>query len=316
MKKLLLSFLMLMAIGALSGETPSPGSFTPDTRISDVISHPAFSGYGHLLFPQDGWYSGETLSQLRLPFYSHIDAETTAALLNSLKERAESGERIFFDIYTEQEKREDPSKRDTGLFFFRGNEGERFAILSAGGAFAYVGAIHDSFPHAYELSKRGYNAFALIYRPGADNAMEDLARAVSFIFRNAEMLGVDTSSYSAWGGSAGARMAAWLGSYGPAAFGGDELPSPAAVIMQYTGLGGYSASDAPAFACVGSSDGIASWRAMKARIDGLKSLGIDAELHVYPGLGHGFGLGIGTAAEGWIDLAISFWERNMNDQIQ
>ena len=31
-------------------------------------------------------------------------------------------------------------------------------------------------------------------------------------------------------------MAAWLGSYGPAAFGGDDLPQPSAVIMQYTCL--------------------------------------------------------------------------------
>ncbi len=29
----------------------------------------------------------------------------------------------------------------------------------------YVAAIHDSFPHAMELSEKGYNAFALIYRP-------------------------------------------------------------------------------------------------------------------------------------------------------
>ena len=38
-----------------------------------------------------------------------------------------------------------------------------------------MGAMHDSFPHALELSKLGYNAFALIYRPG--DAYEDLARA-------------------------------------------------------------------------------------------------------------------------------------------
>ena len=28
-----------------------------------------------------------------------------------------------------------------------------------------MGAMQDSFPHALELSKKGYNAFALIYRP-------------------------------------------------------------------------------------------------------------------------------------------------------
>lgn len=39
-----------------------------------------------------------------------------------------------------------------------------------------------------ELSKNGYNAFALIYRPNAQNAYEDLARAISFIFNNAKEL--------------------------------------------------------------------------------------------------------------------------------
>ena len=52
--------------------------------------------------------------------------------------------------------------------------------------------MQDSFPHALELSKRGYNAFALIYRPGAQTACEDLARAISFIFDHAGELEVDT----------------------------------------------------------------------------------------------------------------------------
>jgi hypothetical protein len=28
-----------------------------------------------------------------------------------------------------------------------------------------------------------------------------------------------------------------------------------------------------------------------------------------PGLGHGFGLGTGTAAQGWIDDAVRLWDR-------
>lgn len=101
----------------------------------------------------------------------------------------------------------DPAKADTGLFFFKGEEGAPFAICNAGGGFAYVGAMHDSFPHTLELSKKGYNAFALIYRPGAQTACEDLARAISFVFAHAEELGVSTDCYSLWGGSAGARLA-------------------------------------------------------------------------------------------------------------
>ncbi len=103
----------------------------------------------------------------------------------------------------------------------------------------------------------------MIYRLGAQTACEDLARAISFVFENAEELEVDTDSYSLWGGSAGARMAAWLGSYGPADFGGAELPQPGAVIMQYTGHSDYTEYDPPTFACVGENDGIANWRTME-----------------------------------------------------
>lgn len=124
----------------------------------------------------------------------------------------------------------------TSGLIFRGEPGAKTAIVNAGGGFAYVVAMHDSFPQALELSKKGYNAFALIYRPGADTACEDLARAIAFLHEHGQELSIDMADYSLWGGSAGARMAAWLGSYGTEAFGENEYPAPAAVVMQYTGL--------------------------------------------------------------------------------
>ena len=111
-------------------------------------------------------------------------------------------------------------------------------------------------------------------------------------------------------------MAAWLGTYGPAAFGGGHLPRPGTVVMQYTGLDEYSPGDPPTFVCVGDSDWIAPWRGMKARVDAMSARGIPTEFHCYPGLGHGFGLGTGTAAEGWLDLAARFWERQIKNQKQ
>lgn len=286
--------------------------YTADTAISDVIDDSVFGDYGRLIFPVDDWYySGDKLGDLRLTYYSNICPDVTVEIVNYMKEHAASGDTIFYDIYTEEEKEADPEKEDTGLFFFRGNPGERFAVCNAGGAFAYVGAMQDSFPHALELSKQGYNAFALIYRPGAQTACEDLARAIQFIFEHAEELEVNTDGYSLWGGSAGARMAAWVGSYGTAAFGADDLPKPSAVIMQYTGLSEYSKGDPATFVAVGESDGIANWRVMKQRLDGMSALGIDTEFHSYPGLGHGFGLGIGTVAEGWIHEAVAFWKRQV-----
>lgn len=235
------------------------GPFTADTPVEAVLQDDAFGDYGRLLFPVDtGYWSGDTLGELQLTWYNNIDPEETVEIVNTLWQRAEAGETVFYDIYTEAEKAQDPDKADTGLFFFKGEAGAPFAVCNAGGGFAYVGAMQDSFPHALELSKRGYNAFALIYRPGA--------------------------------------------------FGEEDLPRPAAVVLQYTGHAEYTPEDPPTFACVGESDWIANWRTMERRLQALQDLGIPTEFHHYPGLPHGFGLGTGTVAEGWLDEAVAFWE--------
>jgi acetyl esterase/lipase len=49
---------------------------------------------------------------------------------------------------------------------------------------------------------------------------------------------------------------------------------------------------------------------MQARAEAIRENGIDAEFEVFDGLAHGFGLGTGTAAEGWIDRAVRFWLRH------
>ncbi len=83
------------------------------------------------------------------------------------------------------------------------------------------------------------------------------------------------------------------------------------MIMQYTGHSEYTENDPPTYVCVGENDGIASWRTMENRLERMTALGIDTEFHKYPGLSHGFGLGTGTAAEGWIEDAVAFWEKQM-----
>ena len=296
----------------VSGGRMKVEDITAQTVIDRVIADTGFSPWGRLLFPADsGYWSGTTLGSLQLRWYSHIDAAKTVEIIRYFKAQTLRGEPVFFDIYTEAEKQRDPRKRNTGLFFFRGKKGAKSAICSAGGGFVYVGAMHDSFPHALELSKRGYNAFALIYRPGSQTACEDLARAVAFIHEHAGELQLDPTEYSLWGGSAGARMAAWLGSLGTERFGEKKYPRPAAVIMQYTGLSEVHGNEPPTYACVGTADGIASFRVMEDRIRRIKSNGTDAEIEIFEDLPHGFGLGTGTVAEGWIDNAVQVWERNI-----
>ena len=301
-----------------TAENPAPdgeNAYTLETKGVDVINDPVFGDYGRLLFPVDRTIDEDLELQDVgdiLIWYNNVNPDRTVEIANYLRDQAASGEQIFYDIYTDEEKAEDPDKEDTGLFFFRGDPGAKTEILNAGG-FVYVAAMHDSFPQAMELSEKGYNAFALIYRPGADTACEDLARAIAFLHENADELQIDMTDYSLWGGSAGARMAAWLGSYGTAAFGEEEYPAPGAVIMQYTGLSDVTGNEPPTYACVGTSDGIASYRSMENYISRIRADGTDAEIEVFDGLRHGFGLGEGTVAEGWIDRAVSFWERNMGN---
>ncbi|MGN0613739.1 MAG: alpha/beta hydrolase-fold protein [Porcipelethomonas sp.] len=286
--------------------------FTTGTKVSEVLSATAFEDFGRQLFPIDRSVSDDmTLDDISdssiYTWYSYIDPDKTVEILNRLKNDAENGGQIFYRIYSDEEIAEDASLADTGLFFFKGKPGEKFAIMNAGGGFVYVGAMHDSFPHALEVSEKGYNAFALIYRP--DYAYDDLARAISFIIKNADVLEVDPNGFSLWGGSAGARMAATLGNADYASQYG--VPQASAVIMQYTGYTYASKNDAPTYACVGTNDGIANWQTMQHRLQELDSYGIPTEFHSYDGLPHGFGLGTNTVADGWIDDAINFWESNM-----
>lgn len=81
--------------------------------------------------------------------------------------------------------------------------------------------------------------------------------------------------------------------------------------MQYTGLSEVTGNGPPTYNCVGTSDGIAYYGTMEDRISRIRANGTDAEIEVFNGLSHGFGLGEGTVAEGWIDNAVSFWEKQM-----
>ena len=162
--------------------------YTTETKITDVINDPVFGDYGRLIFPvESGYYGGDTLGSLRLTWYNNIDPDTTVEIVNYMRTEAAQGNKIFYDIYTDEEKKADPDKEDTGL--------------------------ND-----------------------------------------------------------------------------------------------YSEVDPPTFVTVGENDMIADWRVMKQRLDAMSRIGIPTEFHSYPGLGHGFGIGKGTVAEGWLDEAVEFWE--------
>ena len=287
-----------------------------DDTVGDVLEHPAFAGFARLLLPWDD-RRYETTMRLReigslLPYHSQVDPAVVVSSLNRMIDDAAAGRTVFHDFYTAAEKEAEPTRRNAGLFFFRGKPGAPFAVIAPGGGFEYVGSVHEGFPYAVAINERGLNAFVLKYRAGQGGrvATEDLAAALTYIFRNAGALGVTTAGYSLWGSSAGARMAASIGSHGAARFGGAALPRPSAVVLLYTGHSDLGSSDPPTFVAVGENDRIAPPAVMERRVAALRRAGTDVEYHRYPGVGHGFGPGVGTSAEGWVADAVRFWAKH------
>lgn len=288
-----------------------------NNTVRDVVNHPAFQGFSWFILPLDGGTYDENrklthVSSL-LPYHGHVNPDAVVAPINYMIDEVNNGETIFYDFYTQQQKQDEPSKKSTGLFFFRGKPGAPFAVVCPGGGFSYVGSVHEGFPYAIELNKKDYNAFVLQYRVGGEQeASEDLAAALSYIFKNADTLQVSTKDYSVWGSSAGARMAADIGSYGAAGFGGGGLPKPGTIVMAYTGRSDYTQNDPPTFVTSSEDDPIANVSVVVRRVNALKKAGVDVEYHKYKHAGHGFGLGAGTDADGWIEYAIQFWEKHMS----
>ena len=309
-----LSIVIAVSSGTLRGMATH---LTVDDTIGRLLAHPAFAGFARLILPWDDRAPDQTI-RLKdigelLPYHSHVDPDVVVSSLNRLIDDATAGKTVFYDIYTRDQKQEDPSLAMAGLFVVRGKPGAPFAVIAPGGGFAYVASVHEGFPYAVEIGKRGYNAFVLKYRAGRGGtvATSDMAAALTFIFRNGASLGVSTSGYSLWGSSAGARMAADIGSHGAPRFGGADVPRPSTVVMAYTGHSDVASSEPATFVVVGDRDAIAPASTMERRVAALRRMGTDVEYRKYPGLGHGFGLGTGTAADGWVADAVRFWEKQM-----
>jgi len=304
-----------------TGESKEAGTMhshlTIDHSIRDVVNHPAFRGFGELLPPRDdnsGYYNRRLREAGSLmPYHGHVDPAVIVDALNHMIDEVDQGRTLFYDFYSREQKQQNSSKRNTGLFFFRGDPGAPFALICPGGGFSYVGSLHEGFPLAVAISQKGYNAFVIRYRIGSGQwATEDLAAALASIFQNAGELHISTKNYSLWGGSAGARMVGNIALDGVAHHGGSDLPKPATAVMAYTGQSTYSPDFPPTFITVAANDGIANVHTVETRVTHLRNAGVTVEYLRYETAGHGFGLGTGTDAEGWLDHAVRFWQKNMN----
>lgn len=220
---------------------------------------------------------------------------------------------------------------------YRNRGSNKVAIIIPGGGYSNVCSFCEGWPIAQELFERGYNCFVLYYRvfPNAymPNPIEDVARLVKRIKENYPDL--DLNGYLMLGFSAGGHLAGiWATKKGYYRYG---LPKPKYIALAYPVIDlslnkGVSCQNCLHKDCSGEDlirysvftnidkdypvtylwqgkrDQCISFDNSVVMDKVLKENDVKHKYVVYDDTCHGFGVGVGTCAEGWIDKMIKYFE--------
>lgn len=344
-------------------------SITEDQTIIEILSNSAFNGIArYIMKAPENEAAREIFDKTKLNDIKTggmiWDTNSLLRGLNRIIELKDDGHPVNLDIWSKEEREENPLKSDTSLFCFPAKHPagipdamrqstrkhpagipntmrQPFALICPGGGYRSIASLTEGYPIAARLNERGYTAFVLHYRVGKPGvfkaAREDLAKALHFILENAETLGVKKEGYSLFGFSAGGHLAASL-STDNHGFSTLNLPPPSAIVLGYPvitlmssdtqnmhhSLVGteYTRKDLeavsiqchvnnqypPTFLWQCKDDDLVPVFHSELMAESLAKAGVKYEYRPYPQGGHGCGEGIGTAAEGWMNYAVKFWE--------
>lgn len=322
----------------------------PDMSLKEIAGAPEFSGYEFMVGEMPG-IPGRLISNIKLETMCRLTKTWNAQSLADGMEylaRQVRKKKVFYDFWTQEEKKADPSKEMTGLAALTVSGKAKFVVICAGGGYASVCSMAEAYPIAQELNRKGYAAFVVQYRVGKDaaapNPMDDLAQAIRFILRHADEFQVDTRDYAIAGFSAGGHLAASMGTeqLGYIHYG---LPKPGALFLAYpvvtmgekTHKGSrknllgkshtrdlelirkYSvekqitSSYPPSFVWQFEQDNAVPIENTRMLVKELNQKKIENVYETFLGTAHGVGLGKGTVAEGWLDHAVRFWESRFSE---
>jgi endo-1,4-beta-xylanase len=199
-------------------------------------------------------------------------------------------------------------------------------VIAPGGGHALLSIDHEGYDVAKWLSGHGVAAFVLKYRLAREkgstytvegDALGDMQRAIRTIRARAAEWNVDPERIGVMGFSAGGELAALAstrfdGGNPAAADAIDRQPDrPAFQALMYPGLPKemkLTKETPPAFLLCGAEDRENIAQGLPQLYLDMKKAGISAELHVYAGVGHGFGLRLsqhGAVAE-WPEVFLAW----------
>lgn len=92
------------------GNMNTYGHLTTANTVKDVVEHEAFAGFGQFILPAERRYDDNL--PLRnvasmLPYHNYVTGERAVETINTMIDYVHDGNRLFYDIYSDAEKRAD-----------------------------------------------------------------------------------------------------------------------------------------------------------------------------------------------------------------
>lgn len=294
-----------------------------DSSIEHLANHPAFAEYQDSMELFSTGFLASITGPMAVDSVSP-SAQSIADGANFAIDMTNAGLDVFTPLYSEDEVAADPYKEESGFFYFPSEPGAPLAVVLPGGAFLSVAVSVEGLPYAAELHDAGYAVAVLRYRTGIEEgdpedsqdvrierAREDLLALMALLSTDPSY-GANLDDHSVWGSSAGGTLALGWASDDAMGAVANGFAAPSAVIGVYPYVG--VADDPtvwtpPTFIVSAEDDPLLDIAQTDAYVDQLASAGVPHEyLRVATG-GHGFGVGLGTEAEGWIGEAIAFLQQ-------
>ena len=204
-------------------------------------------------------------------------------------------------------------------------------VIAPGGGHRELWMDHEGYNVAKWLSDHGVAAFVLKYRlarePGSTytvegSALPDIKRAIRLVRSRALQWGLNPERIGVMGFSAGGELAALAATRVDAGTAAatdlveHESSKPAFQALLYPAVPhdmNLSKETPPAFLACGEDDRQDIAQGLPELYLALKRAGVSTELHVYAGVGHGFGVreSNGPPVSGWTQLFLEWLVRTL-----
>ena len=230
------------------------------------------------------------------------------------------------------------AKKLYSVLALRQENKSKVAIVLAGGGYNCVCTLPEDIPVSVDLFKKGFTVFSFVYptKNDAKEASNCLNSFISFLFKNQEKMNIDMEDYIIVGFSAGAHLAASIGTnhLGVSSLG---LVKPKLLVLAYPvitmkekaevgtknnllgtkpseediekySIEEHISSDYPnVFVWQCERDNVVDFSNSLLLVESLKKAEVDYRFESFNDDVHGYGIAKGKIADGWLDRMYQYY---------